>query len=323
MAGFCFSENFRYFIADMNIGILIASQLFEAYSGATRIEEAGKAAGHTMHRILERHISFEETGSGAAVSDVGAGFYAGPLKVKYDGKPMPEFDVIIVRPNFVEEPSQHQFIYDLLKQAGYKLVNGSAGVTRTKNKILQRADLRRENIPMPKWGVAYSVIGCESAVKEIGYPAVLKMAFGTRGKGVFFVEKRETLIPIVDYLNVRDGNPVIIEEFIEEAQRSHIRAFVVGDEIVASMEAIAPNGDIRSNAGGTYKSVQLTEEEKQMALKAAKTMQLEIAGVDIIRSKRGPLVLEVNANPGFSSLETATKIDIAKKIVEFSLTLVK
>ncbi len=290
----------------MKIGILIASENFEVFSGGQRIAEAAVALGHTAVKLFERKISFEET------TDAG-------IMVKYDGKPLPEVDVIIVRPNFVEEPTLHQYIYDLLVRAGYKVVNGSMGITRTKNKLLQRSDLRGANIPMPKWAAAYDAVGCLTAVKSLGYPVMLKMAFGTKGKGVFFVDKRETLIPIIDYLSVRDGNPVIIEEFIEEAKHAHVRIFVIGGEIAAAMNVVAPEGDVRSNSGGTYEKIDLTDEEQSIALLAAKTMNLDIAGVDMLRSSRGPLVMEVNANPGFTELEKTTGVDVAAKIVQFSL----
>jgi ribosomal protein S6--L-glutamate ligase len=289
----------------MKIGILIASESFEVFSGARRIEEAAQEMGHESVKLFERKISFEEID--------------GKLTVKYEGKPMPELDAIIVRPNFVEEPTLHQYIYDLLSRAGYKVINGSMGITRTKNKLLQRADLRAAGVPMPKWAAAYDVIGCEAAVKGLGYPVMLKMAFGTKGKGVFFADKRETMIPIIDYLSVRDGNPVIIEEFIEEAKHSHVRIFVIGGEVVAAMLAIAPQDEVRSNAGGTYEAIELTDEERRIAVICAETMNLAIAGVDLLRSSRGPLVMEVNANPGFSELEKTTGINIAQKIVEYAL----
>jgi ribosomal protein S6--L-glutamate ligase len=295
---------FSYRKRRMKIGVLISSETHFAFSGFERIEAAGRGMGHHVTKLFERKLSFHETSNA--------------FEVRYDGEPLPQFDVIIVRANFVEEPTLHQYAYDFLRRARYKLVNGD-GVLRTKNKLLQRADLRTANIPMPKWGAAFDLKGVEEAVKTLGYPVILKTSFGTKGTGVFYVDKREALIPIVDYLVVRDGNPIIVEEFIEEAKYSHIRIFVVGGEIIAAMESFAPDGEVRSNARGSARVIELTEEEKSIAIKAAKTMNLEIAGVDLLRSKRGSLVMEVNSNPGFTELEKTTGVDVAKAIVEFSL----
>ena len=148
---------------------------------------------------------------------------------------------------------------------------------------------------------------------------MIKVAFGTHGKGVFLAENIETLSPIVDYLTIRDGNPVIIEEFVAEAGRKDLRAFVIGDQVIAAMERTARDGDVRANAslGGVGRPVTLTDEEQQIAVKATKAFDLDLAGVDLLRSARGPLVIEVNANPGFEELTRATDIDVAGAIIEF------
>ena len=153
----------------------------------------------------------------------------------------------------------------------------------------------------------------------IGFPVMIKVAFGTHGKGVFLAENIETLSPIVDYLTIRDGNPVIIEEFVAEAGRKDLRAFVIGDQVIAAMERTARDGDVRANAslGGVGRPVTLTDEEQQIAVKATKAFDLDLAGVDLLRSARGPLVIEVNANPGFEELTRATDIDVAGAIIEF------
>ena len=125
----------------------------------------------------------------------------------------------------------------------------------------------------------------------IGFPVMIKVAFGTHGKGVFLAENIETLSPIVDYLTIRDGNPVIIEEFVAEAGRKDLRAFVIGDQVIAAMERTARDGDVRANAslGGVGRPVTLTDEEQQIAVKATKAFDLDLAGVDLLRPLAGLL----------------------------------
>lgn len=165
--------------------------------------------------------------------------------------------------------------------------------------------------------------GVMAAAEAIQFPLIAKVAFGTHGKGVFYAENIQTLKPIVDYLCVRDENPVILERFIAEAAHSDVRVFVVGGGIVAAMERKAMRGDVRTNigSGGTGGSIELSETEKRVVLQAAHAFHLEICGVDLIRSKEGPLVLEVNAYPGFQELERVTGIDVAGAIINYATTL--
>ena len=126
--------------------------------------------------------------------------------------------------------------------------------------------------------------------------------------------------PIAEYLALRDGNPVIVQEFIKEAKTSDLRVFIVGGEVVAAMQRQAPSGDVRANTsnGGTGISVELTKTERELALSVTRLFELEVAGVDLIRSDRGPLVLEVNANPGFKELERVTGVDVADAIISYA-----
>lgn len=277
----------------MRIGILVSNEQFEAYSGAARLEEAARLLGHEVVRVYENTVTIPPSDE------------------------LKRFEVIIVRPNFTEEPSHHQAVYDGLQVAGCRLVNGE--VLRTKNKLLQRLDLLAAGINMPKGGVVQDMWAATKMAKELGFPVMVKVPFGTRGKGVFFAPTEEVLRPIADYISVRDKNPFIVEEFITEANHADIRIFVIGGEVIAAMQLDAPAGDVRSNAGGTGRVVELTEEERTLALKATQVMKLDLAGVDILRSNRGPLVMEVNANPGFATLEKVTGIDVAVAIIRYSV----
>jgi ribosomal protein S6--L-glutamate ligase len=150
-----------------------------------------------------------------------------------------------------------------------------------------------------------------------GAPVVVKMLESTHGVGVVLAESKNTAISLVEAFT-KLGQPVLIQEFIEEAAGADIRAFVVGKQVVASMLRQAQAGEFRSNLhrGAVASIVALSAVEEKTVLDAARLMDLEIAGVDILRSKRGPLVMEVNASPGLEGIEGTTKVDIAGAIIE-------
>ncbi len=305
----------------MKIGILIFSgPKHDEYTQAERFEEAGRDLGVEVVRIHEPLTAIRHDGDKTTFfADGGVDIASLAL------------DAVICRPNFVEEPSLHQFTIQALQNLGLRVVNGS--IRAPKNKLDQRLRLAALNIPMPRWAIAHRPEQAVAAAEEIGYPVIVKMAFGTHGKGVFFAPTSETLLPIIDYLAVRDKNPVIIEEFIKtrvsppdqsggvkRGSASDLRAFVLNGKVIAAMERVAKAGDVRANAsiGGTGRPVTLSPEEERMAIAATEAFQLEISGVDILRSSRGPLVIEVNANPGFRELENVTGVNVAKAIIEFA-----
>ncbi len=287
----------------MTIAILVFSEpRDEVYAAVDRLSEAGLAAGHTVIKLSETHLSFIDG------------------EILHDGQPLPKLDVIISRPNFVEEPSLRTYAIQLLADAGYKIVNGTPGFTWAKNKLTQHVLFAKHGLPCPRWGIARKPDDAVALAKKIGFPVIIKVAFGTHGKGVFLAKDEESLWPIVDYLGIRDGNPMIVEEFIAEAKSTDLRAFVIGGKVVAAMQRTAAKGDTRANTsnGGTGSVVELTQEERALAVRAAEVFDLEIAGVDLIRSKRGALILEINGNPGFKELESVTGLDIARMIIEYA-----
>ncbi len=287
----------------MHIAILIFSEpADQSYAGVDRLEEAATARGHSVIRLYEPHFSI------------------GDNELLYDGQSLPQIDVIIARPNFIEEPSLHTSVLSALREKGYRIVNGNASFVRCKNKLEQTRLFQTHNIPHPKSLITHKPSLTLAAAKSLGFPVILKVAFGAIGKGVFYIPDELSCRPIAEYLAIRDRNPVIVQEFIKEAAQSDLRAFVVGGKIIAAMERHAPNGDVRSNTsnGGRGMSLELTKEEHDLALQVTKLFELEIAGVDLIRSDRGPLVLEINANPGFKELEQVSGIDVAGAIVEYA-----
>ena len=149
-------------------------------------------------------------------------------------------------------------------------------------------------------------------------PFVIKLLEGTQGRGVVLTETMGAAISAIETMKQIDAN-ILIQEFISEANGEDIRAIVVGDEVVASMKRIAKPGEFRSNVhlGGRVEDYKLTSQEQDSAIKAAKVLGLSVAGVDLIQSNRGPLVLEVNSSPGLEGIEKATGIDVADEIIKY------
>jgi ribosomal protein S6--L-glutamate ligase len=296
----------------MKVGILIFSgPKRDEHAQAERFEEAGRALGVEVVRIHEPSLVLSSDG-------------VGPVEIRLDDEALraADFAAIVCRPNFIEEPSLHQFTVQAFVNAGFRVVN--AGILGPKNKLDQHVRLAEAGVAMPRWTVAHRPEQAAAAAGRIGYPVVVKTAFGTHGKGVFYAPMPETLLPVADYLAVRDGNPMIVEEFVAEANRRDVRAFVLGGKVAAAMERRAKHGDVRANAsiGGTGYPTELTHEERRAAVAASAAFGLDIAGVDILRSNRGPLVIEVNANPGFKELERVAGTNIAEAILRHALELV-
>ncbi|MEQ9426656.1 MAG: 30S ribosomal protein S6--L-glutamate ligase [Cyclobacteriaceae bacterium] len=195
----------------------------------------------------------------------------------------------------------------------------SLAITRSRDKLRSLQILSRAKVGMPK--TAFTNFSKEEnrLISHIGNaPVVIKLLEGTQGLGVVLAESNKaakSVIEAFDSLKTR----VILQEFIEEAGGADIRAFIVDGEIVGAMKRQGKEGEFRSNLhrGGSAKVIKLKRAEKTTALAAAKAMGLAIAGVDILQSKRGPLVLEVNSSPGLEGIESATGVDIAGKIVEY------
>jgi len=275
-----------------------------------KIFEAAVARGHETRIFCEPFFSFREHG--------------GKMEIFYDNEPMPACDVFIARTNFIEDFGLHSTTIDMLLSAGYKIINSNTLTSAaTKNKLTRKLLLSQTGLPIPRSSIIRDIASVSTETLVLGFPLVVKTPNGSGGRGVFLAENLETVLPIVDYLTATQKIPVLLEEFISEAQGKDIRVFVVGQKILAAMEREAKSGDIRSNihAGGAGRPVELTETEKNIAIRATKAVGLEIAGVDIIRSNRGPMILEVNARPGFEGLETATGIDVAGGIIEYVVSV--
>ncbi|SRR3989339_750489 len=238
------------------------------------------------------------------------------------GERFPACDLILSRPNFYEDPLFHLTTLFALEEAGFPVLNSAEATLRAKAKPYQKLWLARASVPMPASAIVWTDDGWRET-EEIPFPVVVKAPMGTRGVGVFYAENRATLAPILDYLRVREEKPAIVEPCLKEACGKGVRALVVGGHLVASVELEGGDNDIRDNRKGTIKPTVLTSLEEKIAIQATTALGLDIAGIDLVRMKDGPLVLEVNPNPGLVEMEKATGVDVCGKIVELEESYTK
>jgi len=195
----------------------------------------------------------------------------------------------------------------------------SLAITRSRDKLRSLQILSRAGVRLPKTAFTNSSKGDNKVLKHIGQaPVVIKLLEGTQGLGVVLAETNKAATSVVEAFESLKTR-VILQEFIKEAGGADIRAFIVDGEVVGAMKRQGKEGEFRSNLhrGGNANVIKLSRDEKATALKAAKSMRLAIAGVDMLQSKRGPLVLEVNSSPGLEGIEKATGVDIAGKIIGY------
>ncbi|HSR42978.1 MAG TPA: 30S ribosomal protein S6--L-glutamate ligase, partial [Longimicrobiales bacterium] len=202
---------------------------------------------------------------------------------------------------------------------GVFTVAESQAIARSRDKLRSLQLLSREGIGMPVTGFARSGEDTDELVDLVGgAPLIIKLLEGTQGRGVVLAETRKAAQSVIGAFQQLDAN-ILVQEFIAESGGSDLRALVVGGRVVAAMERRAAPGEFRSNLhrGGTAEAVELTTRERNTALRAARILGLDVAGVDLLRSDRGPLVMEVNSSPGLEGIEGATGVDVAGEIVEF------
>lgn len=205
------------------------------------------------------------------------------------------------------------------EMGGVLTSNSSLGISQSRNKLRCHQLLSRKGVDMPITGFAHHIQDIDSLLESVGgTPAILKLLEGAQGKGVVLTETRKSAESIIAAFRKLDAN-FLVQEYIEEAGGSDIRALVVGKSVIGAIMRTAAEGEFRANLhqGGKAVVVKLTKEEKALALHATQSVNLKVAGVDLIRSSRGPLVLEVNSSPGLEGVEKATGKDIAGRIIKF------
>lgn len=285
----------------MRIGIL--SRNANLYS-TKRLVEAAKLRGHHVEVIdtLKCYMDITST----------------KPKIHYGDRVLDQFDAIIPRIGasitFYGTAVIRQF-----EMMGVFSLNESVSISRARDKLRSLQLLSRKGIGLPITGFAHSTKMTQELIKLVGgAPLVVKLLEGTQGKGVVLAETNSAAESVIDAFREMDAN-ILVQEFIKEARGSDIRCFVVGDQVVAAMMRTAKPGEFRSNLhrGGTATVIEITKEERQAALDATKALGLNLAGVDMLRSDRGPLIMEVNSSPGLNGIETATGKDVAGMIIEY------
>lgn len=203
---------------------------------------------------------------------------------------------------------------------GVPVVNPSPAIFRARDKLRSMQILARTGVDIPKTFICRSKRDLDKAIEHVGgIPVILKLQQGTQGVGVMIADSYSSAESILDtFYNM--GHIILIQQFIAESKGKDIRAFVLGDEVIAAMKREAKVGEFRSNIhrGGKGTPVTLSDDDKEVAVAAAKSMGLHIAGVDMLMGRDGPKVIEVNASPGFEGLEKTTDLDVAKMIVDFT-----
>ena len=284
----------------MNIALLTRAP--NCYS-SRRLVEAGQEAGHDMITLDYLRCRMD--------------IVPGSPKVFYKGEQV-HIDAIIPRIaasyTFYGAAVVRQF-----EMGGVLTTNSSLGISQSRNKLRCHQLLSRKGVDMPITGFAHHIQDIDSLLESVGgTPVILKLLEGSQGKGVVLAETRKSAESIIAAFRKLDAN-FLVQEYIEEAQGSDIRALVVGKSVVGAIMRTAAEGEFRANLhqGGRAAVIKLSKEEKELALHATRAVGLKIAGVDLIRSSRGPLVLEVNSSPGLEGVEKATEKDIAGRIVKF------
>lgn len=241
--------------------------------------------------------------------------------VNYEGVDLSDVDVII--PRIASSYTRYgAAIVRQFEMRGIFSTTSSISLVRSRDKLRSMQLLARAGVGIPKTVFSRGMTtDVEDLIEDLGgTPVIIKLARGTHGNGVVLAETKKAAKSVLQafYVMDEDGTNILLQEFIKESAGEDIRAFIVGGKVVASMKRQSLDDDFRSNLhqGGSGKPVKLTEEERKTAQKAARAMGLSICGVDMMRSEHGPLVLEVNASPGFG-IEKVTKRNLASHIIDY------
>ena len=271
-----------------------------------RLKEVALSRGHTVEIVKYKDCYASMERSNPTVS--------------YKGEDLTSFDAII--PRIANSMTRYgTAIVRQLETQGVYSISGSLAIARSRDKLRSMQLLAKAGVSIPKTVFSSNSADIDDLIEKLGgAPVIIKLARGTHGNGVVLAETKKAAKSVLQafYLTNEDGTNVLLQEFIKESAGTDIRAFVVGGRVVASMQRQSLDDDFRSNLhkGGEGTKIKLTEEERKMCIKAAKAMGLNVAGVDFMRSDRGPLVLEVNASPGFG-IEKVTGRDVATPIIEY------
>jgi ribosomal protein S6--L-glutamate ligase len=285
----------------MKIAILSRSP---ALYSTGRLKEAGEARGHTV-KVVDYLRCYMNITSHRP-------------QVIFQGAELEGFDAIIPRigasNTFYGTAVVRQF-----EMMGVFTINDSQAISRSRDKLRSLQLLARGGIGLPVTGFAHSTKDIDGLLETVGgAPVIVKLIEGTQGVGVVLAETRKAAESVIAAFRQLDAN-ILVQEYIKEARGADIRAFVVGNRVICSMMRQGAPGEFRSNLhrGGTAERVRLTPEERSTAVRAAKTLGLNVCGVDMLRSNHGPVVMEVNSSPGLEGIEATTGVDVGGKIIEY------
>lgn len=269
-----------------------------------RLYEAAQARGHKVD-IIDPLSCYMNINSAS-------------LSIHYRGRQLKHYDAVIPRISpltaFYDTAVLRQF-----EMLGSYTLNTSSAIIRARNKLHSLQLLARQGIDLPITGFTDSPDDTGDLITMVGgAPLVIKLVEGAQGIGVILAETRQAAESLIDAFRGLKAQ-FLVQEFIAEADGRDVRCLVIGDKIVAAIERQAKAGDFRSNLhrGGSAQPIIISEAEQAMAIRATGTLGLNVAGVDILRAKRGSLIMEVNASPGLEGIETASNLDIATLMIVF------
>lgn len=240
--------------------------------------------------------------------------------VWYDGEPLTGYDALI--PRIASGMTRYgSMIVRQFEMQGIYTISSSIAISRSRDKLRSMQLLARAGVGIPKTVVSRGAVDSDDLIDQVGgAPVIIKLARGTHGNGVVLAETKKAAKSVLQafYVMDQDGTNIMLQEFVKESAGVDIRAFVVGGQVIASMKRQSLDDDFRSNLhqGGQGERIRLTDEERKTVIKAARSMGLNLCGVDMMRSERGPLILEVNSSPGFG-IEEVTGRDVTTPIIEY------
>ncbi|MEL0635528.1 30S ribosomal protein S6--L-glutamate ligase [Marinomonas sp. TI.3.20] len=284
----------------LKIGLLASNP--DLYSNR-RIIEAAEARGHEIQFLNIKNCYMKLDATTPEIH------YRG-------GRVLNDLDAVIPR----IRPSKTFYACTLLRQfesLGVYCLNNSTAIAQSRDKLRALQLLLDSGLDIPTTGFANSPLDTGDLIDMVGgAPLIIKLLEGTQGTGVVLAETRKAADSVINAFKSLNAN-ILVQEFIQESSGKDLRCFVIDGKVVASIQRTAAAGEFRANIhqGGRAELIKITQEEKRIAIKAAKAMDLKVAGVDLIRSNKGPLLLEVNSSPGLQGIETATNQDIAVRMI--------
>jgi ribosomal protein S6--L-glutamate ligase len=239
-------------------------------------------------------------------------------ELRYQGELLVGFDAVVPR-----IAASHTFygmaVLRQFEMMGVFPLNESVAIGRSRDKLRSLQLLARDGVGLPVTAFTHDARGTDEIIKMVGgAPVVVKLLEGTQGIGVVLGETHKSAKSVIEAFHGAEI-AILVQEYVKEASGQDIRVFVVGGKVIAAMQRTGAAGEFRSNLhrGGHAEAAKITPEERNAAIRAARSMGLNVCGVDLLRANQGPVVMEVNSSPGLEGIEQSTKVDVASKIIEF------